>query len=122
MRKHIYHFSVLTSKRKTHFRVFCQVHHGINQPLYITAKSESVLHSPTLSLFVCFKLVYMHVLVCRSKATTLVYDKHTPNCHYNIFYLSLTIFFLNAIMVNIMLEIKNRIIGIKPNPATLLKE
>ncbi len=38
------------------------------------------------------------------------------------FYLSLTIFFLNAIMVNIMLEIINRIIEIKPKPATLLKE
>ena len=39
-----------------------------------------------------------------------------------IFYLSLTIFFLNAIMVNIMLEIINRIIEIIPKPATLLKE
>ena len=64
----------------------------------------------------------MRVLVCRSEATTLVYDKHTPNCHYNIFYLSLTIFFLNEIMVNIMLEIINRLIAIKPKPATLLKE
>lgn len=48
--------------------------------------------------------------------------KHTANCHYNIFYLSLTIFFLNAIMVNIMLEIINRLIAIKPKPAILLKE
>lgn len=27
---HKYRFSVLTSKRKTHFRDSCQVHHGIN--------------------------------------------------------------------------------------------
>ena len=28
--KHNFAFSVLTSKRKTHFRDSCQVHHGIN--------------------------------------------------------------------------------------------
>ena len=28
--KHKYSFSVLTSKRKTHLRDSCQVHHGIN--------------------------------------------------------------------------------------------
>ena len=44
-----------------------------------------MLRSPTLSLFVCFNLVYRRVLVCSSEARTLVYDKHTPNCHFNNF-------------------------------------
>ncbi len=30
VRKHKYRFFVLTSNKKTHFRDFCQVHHGIN--------------------------------------------------------------------------------------------
>ena len=121
-RKHKYCFSVLTSKKEKSFQRLLSSTPWNKLAIVYTAKSESVLHSPTLSLFVCFNLVYRRVLFCRSEATTLVYDKHTPNCHYNIFYLSLTIFFLNAIMVNIMLEIINRLIGIKPKPATLLKE
>ena len=72
--------------------------------------------------FCLINLVDRHALVCRSEAATLVYDKHTPKCHYNIFYLSLTIFFLKAIIVSIMLAIINILIGIKPKPVTLLKE
>ena len=35
------------------------------------------------------------MLVCRSEATTLVYDKHTPNCHFNIFFENFYIFATN---------------------------
>ena len=50
--KRNFSFSVLTSKRKTHFRDSGQVYHGINWLTYRTPKSESVLRLPTLSLFV----------------------------------------------------------------------
>ena len=80
-RKHKYRFSVLTSKKKTHFRDSCQVHHGINKPLYRIAKSENVLCSANIFAFCLLYLVYKRVLVCSSEARTLVYDKHTSKCH-----------------------------------------
>ena len=49
---HKYCFSVLTSKRKPHFRDSCQVHHGINWPLHRTAKAKMCYSLPTFSLFV----------------------------------------------------------------------
>ena len=39
-----------------------------------------------------------------------------------VFYLSLTMFLLNAIIVRNTLTIINKLIGINPTPATLLKE
>lgn len=78
--------------------------------------AESLRKNPIFVpfFFGVFDLVLcIHVLVC---------EKYTLNAIKIFFYLSLTIFFLNAITVNIMLVIINIIIEIKPKPATLLKE
>ena len=80
-------FSVLTSKKKNSFqRLLSSTPWNKLADIY-TAKSESVLRSPTLSLFVYFNLVYRCVLVCSSEARTLVYDRHTPNCHFYFLFL-----------------------------------
>ena len=87
--------------------------------------AKSLRASPILFRFYLFHLVrfcYRLVFACSSEIRTLVYDKYAPNCHYNIFYLSLTIFFLNVIIAKNILTLINKLIGIKPKIATLLKE
>ena len=83
--KHNFSFSVLTSKKKNLFQRLFSSTPWNKLALIYTAKSESVLRSPTLSLFVCFNLVYRRVLVWWSEATPLVYDKYTRKCHFKIF-------------------------------------
>ena len=77
-------------------------------------------HLPTLSLFVLVNLVCRRVLSLEQREDT-IYDKRIPNCHLDN-YLSLTMFLLNAIIAKNMLTIINKLIGIKPKKATLLKE
>ena len=70
--KHKHRFSVLTSKKKTSFQRLLSSTPWNKLAIIRTVKSESVLCSPTLSLFVCFNLVYRRVLVRWSEATPLV--------------------------------------------------
>ena len=70
----------------------------------VVQKNGVLLKSSELTPF-CFLSIARHVYFCN-----------------NIFYLSLTMFLLNAITVKIMLTIINKLIGIKPKPAISLKE
>jgi len=97
VRKHKYCFSVLTSKKENSFQRLLSSTPRNKLPITYKAKSESVLCSPTLSLFVCFNLVYWCMLVCRSEATTLVSRQAhatVPNLNFiEIFFLDLQHFY-----------------------------
>ena len=119
--KHKYRFSALTSKKKNSFQRLLSSTPWNKLAIRYIAKSESVLRLPHFR-FCLLYLVFGVCLSVRARRETLVYNKHPANYHYNVFYLSLTIFFLNAIIAKNMLTIINKLIGIKPKPATLLKE